>query len=108
MRLSIIRGGGIAGVSALTELDESALSADDAKAFRAKVAEAEAGLGAADAAAGGRQPDELSYEVRLEDGQNTRTVRVGETTLPETVRSLIAWVDAHPKRTTRVLPPSAG
>jgi hypothetical protein len=33
---------------------------------------------------------------------------MGETTLPEQLRSLIAWVDAQPQRTRRVLPPGGG
>jgi len=105
MKLSIIRGGGIAGVSTVTELDEGALSAGDAKTFRAKVAGAEPGLSAAGADSQSRHPDEMQYDVTLSDDQTTRTARVSETALPEAVRSLIAWVDAHPQHTTRVVPP---
>lgn len=95
-------------MSTLTEVDEDALSGDDAKTLRAKVAEAEAGFGGTGDAPAARHPDELHYEVTVEDGQTTRTVRAGDATLPEPVRSLIAWVDQHPQRTTRVLPPGSG
>jgi hypothetical protein len=108
MKVSIVRGGGVAGVTTLTELDEGALSIDDAKAFRAKLADAQADLGTAGEGSASRHPDELQYELTLANGETTRTLRAGETTLPEHVRSLIAWVDTHPERTTRVLPPGGG
>lgn len=95
-------------MSTVTELDEGALSADDAKAFRAKLADAESALSKAGDGSAAKHADELQYEITLTDDQATRTVRTGETTLPEQLRSLIAWVDAQPQRTMRVLPPGAG
>jgi len=108
MKLSIVRGGGVAGVSTLTELDEGALSADDSKALRAKVADAASAFDKPGEGSAAPHPDELQYEITLADAQTTRTVRTGETTLPEQLRSLIAWVDAQPQRTRRVLSPGGG
>ena len=108
MKLSIVRGGGVAGVSTSTELDEAALSADDSKAFQAKLADAASAFDKAGEGSAAPHPDELQYEITLADDQTTRTVRAGETTLPEQLRTLIAWVDAQPQRMRRVLPPGAG
>jgi hypothetical protein len=50
---------------------------------------------------GSRRPDEMTYAVRVGDDSATFT----DSTLPDEVRRLIAWVDAHPARSERIAPP---
>jgi hypothetical protein len=46
----------------------------------------------------------MSYEVSVEDEGQTTTRRYTEQTLPESLRSLIAWVDSRPERRQSIVP----
>ena len=96
MKLSIVRGGGLAGVARRTELASDALPEDAARAL-----EAHASAVVAVAAPGPppRSPDEMLYEVCVERADGTTTARYTDATLPEAVRALIAWADGRPERT---------
>jgi hypothetical protein len=96
VRLSIVRGGGIAGVARRTELSSDALPEDAARALEAR---ASAVVPVAGGTAPARTPDEMLYEVCVERAEGTTTARYTDTTLPEDVRALIAWADARPERT---------
>jgi hypothetical protein len=48
-------------------------------------------------------PDEMSYEVTVEDQGQATTRRFTEQTLPESLRSLIAWVDGRPERSQSIV-----
>jgi hypothetical protein len=90
VNVSIVRGGGIAGVATRTELASDALPPEDGRRLREL---AEAVEPASDA--GARGPDELVYKVTI----NSATIAIyTETTLPETVRALIDFVSARPER----------
>jgi hypothetical protein len=96
MRLSIVRGGGLAGVARRTELTSEALPEDAARALEAR---ASAVVPDAGGEAAARTPDEMLYEVCVERAEGTTTVRYTDATLPEEVRALIAWADGRPERT---------
>ena len=102
MKLSVVRGGGLAGLSTRTTLDRADLPPEAAAAFDEKVA-----------AAGGferagpppsRHPDEQLYEVKLTDGEE-RTARFTDTSLPDPVRRLVEWAEGRPERKAEILPP---
>jgi len=96
VKVSIVRGGGLAGVARRTELASDALPEDAARAL-----EAHASAVVAVAASGPppRSPDEMLYEVCVERADGTTTARYTDATLPEAVRALIAWADGRPERT---------
>jgi hypothetical protein len=95
MKLSVVRGGGVSGIATRSELSGESLSPDDARTFRAKVEEA--GLTTLrDDVPARPEPDDLLYEVTVEDGGEAHTVHLTESTLPEPVRALIAWADSRP------------
>lgn len=96
MRVSIVRGGGIAGVNRTTAAESERLSPDDAQELRARVTRAGLFDLPQDLAGTSRQPDEMSYAVTVEDGGRTRTVVMTDATAPDEVRSLISWLDAVP------------
>ena len=98
MKVTIVRGGGIAGVSTRTELASDALSPDDASAFRHRVAESGVLETATPVKDGPASPDEQQVELTVEHEGGTHTVRLRESQLPDQVRSLIAWTDSHPER----------
>jgi hypothetical protein len=104
MKLSIVRGGGLSGLVTRTELDTDRLSAETASSLEEKLAGA--GELAESAAPEGRHPDEMSYEVTVEDDSGRRSARFTDSTLPEPLRSLIAWADSQPESTTSVQPPT--
>jgi hypothetical protein len=98
LKLTITRGGGLAGLTRQTEVASDALPPGEA----AKLHELVEGAGllgdAAPRDAPPAHPDEMSYEVTVEEGGRTRTQRFSEQTLPESVRSLISWTDSRPEQ----------
>jgi len=96
VRLSIVRGGGLAGVARRTELQSDALPEDAARTLEAH---ASAGVLPAAADPSSPSPDEMLYEVCVERTEGTTTARYTDATLPEEVRALIAWADGRPERT---------
>ena len=103
MKLTITRGGGLAGITRQTELASDALPDDDAATLHDQVAGAE-WLHEEAREAPGVHPDEMSYEVTVEHEGRTTTQRFTEQTLPESLRSLIAWVDSRPERSQSIVP----
>jgi hypothetical protein len=93
MKLSIVRGGGIAPIATRTEISSDSLSEADAATLRRKVEDARV-LELADA--GGQHPEDLLYELTIEDEGRVHTVRLSDSALPDAVRSLIAWADSSP------------
>jgi hypothetical protein len=104
LKLTITRGGGLAGITRQTELASDALPDDDAATLQDQVAGAE-WLHEEAREAPGVHPDEMSYEVTVEHEGRTTTQRFTEQTLPESLRSLIAWVDGRPERSQSIVRP---
>lgn len=97
MKLTIRRGGGIAGILARTELDTSDLPLPDAETFAAQMDQSgirESG----EPPAAGRGPDAQLYEISWDEAARQYSRRYSEESLPEGVRQLIAWVDGRPER----------
>ena len=96
MKLSIVRGGSIAAIVTRIEVSTDSLSPEDARALHSKVGEAGI-LGLSDdVPATAQHPEDLLYELTVEDEGRVHTVRLSESTLPEAVRLLIAWADSVP------------
>jgi hypothetical protein len=104
LKLTIVRGGGLAGLTRETELASDALPDDEAATLHELVAGAESGCEEVSRDAPSVLPDEMSYEVSVEDEGQTTTRRYTEQTLPESLRSLIAWVDSRPERRQSIVP----
>ena len=104
MKVSVVRGGGLAGVVQTTTADSETLAPADAEALHRKVVEA--GFFDVPAEGGGPSagPDRFSYAVTVEDGERAHTVRRGEADLPEGIRALVAWVSSVPGRREDVAP----
>ena len=98
MKLTVVRGGGFAGLTRQAELSSEALAPAEA----AKLSELVEGAGLLEEPAAREEPaahpDELSYEVSVEHEGRAQTLRFTEQTLPDSVRSLIAWVDSRPEQ----------
>jgi hypothetical protein len=93
VNVSIVRGGGIAGIATRTQLASEALP----KAAEKRLEE----LAAAVSPAAGDKPaypDETLYRVTVDGVTATHT----ETTLPEPVRALIDFVSERPERRDRL------
>ncbi len=104
MKVTVVRGGGLAGIVTETEVDSDQLSPDDADALEAKVREA--GLfDLDDDASPPSYADEVSYRLSIEDGERSHTATLREGTLPDTVRSFISWLGAVPGHHKRISPP---
>ena len=104
VKLSIVRGGGIAGIATRTELADDALPPDAAEELRER---AKAVVPPVERALRPRpQPDETLYTVRVDHDGETTDVHYTDSTLPEDVRLLIAWADERPERRERIEPPA--
>jgi len=77
------------------ELFAHALSSEDARTLSDKVRSAD--LKQKKPTSGRRWPDELLYEVELDDGSAQTRVHFTDQTLPESVRTLIEWIDSRPE-----------
>jgi Emfourin len=104
LKLTIIRGGGLAGLTRRTELASEALPPDESTKLH-ELVEGAGLLGeAAPQEAPPAHPDEMSYEVSLEHQGRAETRRFTQQTLPEPVRRLIAWTDSRPERRQSIVP----
>jgi hypothetical protein len=90
MKLSVVRGGGLAGTVVKTELSSGDLSPEDAGKLHELVRDAGLLEGGEEESSPSR-PDELAYELTVEHGGRSHTVNLTESTMPEAVRSLISW-----------------
>jgi hypothetical protein len=105
MKVSIVRGGGLAGLVTATTVNTEDLGPADAESLRTRVAAARLPELAQPSAQAPSQPDRFSYEVTVEDGADRQTVRVREQDAPAQVRDLIRWVHNSPARRQEVTPP---
>lgn len=103
MKVSVVRGGGIAGIVTRTEVESDVLPADEERTMRehaARLDDLELEPAHAEPV-----PDSLSYEITIEDNGETRTVRIFDDQLPEPLRALIEWVTSVPERDERIEAP---
>ncbi|MDX6691687.1 MAG: hypothetical protein QOG15_3144 [Solirubrobacteraceae bacterium] len=97
MKVSIVRGGGYAGLVTTSTVDSAELPPEDAEELKRRVDQAGAFHLPEKLAAHGREADRFSYELTFDDGERTHTVRAAESALPDDVRSLIAWINERVK-----------
>jgi hypothetical protein len=101
VKVTIVRGGGLAGIATRTELDGADLSDADARAFAEAVGRAGPVMQSPEPR-GRPLPDQTLYDVRVDDGGHEVRARFDDETLPDEVRRLVEWVDARPERTHRI------
>lgn len=101
MKLTVRRGGGIAGIVARTELETAALPQQDADEFAAKIDES--GLNELEEPQPTRRmPDAQLYDITWEQAGKQRSLHFTEESLPEGVRDLLGWVDGRTERVESV------
>ena len=96
MKVSVVRGGGVAGIATRTELSASALPDKDARTFRELVRDA--ALKEHHGSSGRTGPDRTLYEVALDDGETVVRSRFSDDDIPDGVRRLVEWIDRRPER----------
>ena len=102
MKVSIVRGGGLAGLVTTTAVEDARLSPEDATELRDKVERA--GVFDLPPKLTGRpnQADRFNYALTVEDEDRRHTVLLDEDALPEGVSDLISWVNNAPGREDRI------
>jgi hypothetical protein len=100
VRVSVVRGGGLAGISTRTELARSSLPADDAATLDGLVEGA--GVRAAAPAPAKAHPDQMLYEVVVSDDDGDSRARFTDQDLPDGVRRLIEWIDTRAEKVHRI------
>ena len=103
LRISVVQGGGFAGLLRTTAADAAELAPADAETLRTKVDGAHLfDLRSVDDSSG--LPDVQSYEITVEDDGRHNTVVLGERNLSPEVRELLGWlrsVPGHQEKTGR-------
>jgi len=97
VKVVIVRGGGLAGLTARTELDSGALPKSAAKTLAGELARAELD-DVPEPAATRRWPDSQLYEISVESHERSFTVHFTDESLPENVRLFMAWIDSRPEK----------
>lgn len=105
MKVSVVQGGGLAGLVRTTSVDSDSMPADQAAAFEDAVGRAGAFDLPATLGSSVARPDEFIYEVTVDDGRRRHTVRARRDALSAGLRSLISWVQSAPGRSERYDPP---
>ena len=103
MKLAIVRGGGIGGPVTMTELDSDKLSPADSQALVEQVDRADL-RNVPEPPTSRQQPDELLYEIVVDNGGERLIVRFSEATLPDEIRLLVQWIDGRPERSQSLAP----
>jgi hypothetical protein len=98
MKVSVVRGGGLAGLVTTTTVDEMDLGANEASELRAAVARAQLDRQPDDAASSDGRPDRFAFEVTSQDGDQKHIVRVAEQDCWPELRELMDWIDRAPGR----------
>ncbi|MEU4833472.1 protealysin inhibitor emfourin [Streptosporangium sp. NPDC023615] len=105
MKVSIVRGGGIAGLVTVTTADSASLAPPETAELRARVDRAGLAGAPPPTPPPAARPDRFDYELTVEDDGGVRTVRASEGTLSAPLRALISYVTSLPGRQERIGPP---
>ena len=105
MRVRVARGGGLAGLSTVTTLDSQHLEGPAKAALRASVASALAAGEAPGTPGAGRGADLFSYELTVEDGASSQTLRRTDANLTPELRELLGLVMSAPERERHIAGP---
>lgn len=92
MRVSVVRGGGFAGLVRTTTADTDQLSPRDREKLALLVRQAGLLEAPPVASAEEPEPDRFTYAVTVQDQGQERKARFSERSLPGEVRNLISWV----------------
>ncbi|MEP6526827.1 MAG: protealysin inhibitor emfourin [Nocardioidaceae bacterium] len=103
MKVTIVRGGGLAGIVTRTEVDSNVLSPQDAHTLAQEVDRAGV-RHLEEPASRQNRPDDLHYEILLDDGGDAVSRRFTDETMPAGVQRLVDWIDARPERSYAVEP----
>jgi hypothetical protein len=105
VRVSVVRGGGFAGLVRTVSADTDQLAPGDGRELEALVRRA--GLLDAPPAPGSGEPrpDQFTFTVTVEDQGHRRTSAFSERSLPREVRDLVSWVSTVSGHEERIEPP---
>lgn len=105
MRISVVRGGGLLGMATETTLDSAHLDESARQTLQATVDSAQPFAQPAAAAVTAKGADMFSYELRVQDGERSQTLRRTDADLTPELRELVGLVLSAPERERRVLRP---
>ena len=107
MRVSLVRAGGIAGLTTTTAVDSRSLSPEQARELSEQVERAGIrDLAARRRSSGPARPDEMHYRLEIDDGDAVHTATLSEEAMSQPVSDLIAFIDSVPEREESVGSPA--
>ncbi|MGZ4269510.1 MAG: protealysin inhibitor emfourin [Solirubrobacteraceae bacterium] len=102
MRVSVVRGGGVAGMVRVSEIDADALSDADRRTLEDLLDRSGMAAAAGAPAPSPAHADEMAYEIRVHEGAEPVVARFRESTLPDGARALMAWIAQRPETRSRL------
>lgn len=97
LKIDFKRSGGFAGVELTTRVDVDELTEDESKDVRAMVERLDLDR-MQDSSSGPGVPDRFVYELKIEHGERTVDVCIGEAELPEDLKPLVRDLEKRAKR----------
>lgn len=94
MRVTLEQSGGFAGLMITKAIDTQDLSPSETQQLEQLVKESNF-FQLTSIAEASPQPDRFGYTLSIEMNGRTHSIELSETNLPERVRSIIEWVQAH-------------
>lgn len=96
MQITLIRTGGYTGIPLTVTVNTMTLAAEEAHHLH-QLIEAADFFRLPGAIATSAQTDRYEYEITVESGDRTHTVTFAETSIPDSLRSLLQWLLARKK-----------
>ncbi|BCL33838.1 protealysin inhibitor emfourin [Nostoc sp. MS1] len=93
MRVSLERTGGFAGISKSINVDTNQLSQQEAEELSRLIEAADLFHLPAQIISSHRQIDRFQYQITIEDNGQRHTVTAGEAALPNSLKTLIEWLN---------------
>jgi hypothetical protein len=98
MKIELERSGGFAGIKLKRSLDSADLSPSQAKRLENLLESAQFFDWTPERNKPDQGPDRFHYRLTIEAERGTRTIEVGEASLPLSMRSLLHWLEKHTGR----------
>jgi hypothetical protein len=100
MRVHFESGGGVTGPAGnrSASFDTAQMPAPDAAELQRLVQAANLSSLVGRAAPASTRPDEMAYEITVEQDGRTQTISATQRTMPPELRPLMAWLNAHALR----------
>lgn len=94
MRVTFEQSGGFAGLLITKTIDSETLSPSEAEQLQQLVQSSDF-FRLTPIAEAAPQPDRFEYSISIDSGNQSHTIDISETNIPDQLRPLLSWIQAH-------------